>query len=93
MVALSICSYAPGGRLGFHWGQQVFWIFHLCQGAIQITTGTLESLSEQQLVDSDKVDSGCSGGLMDNAFQYVEANSGRPRPQSAVKGYLVRLAS
>jgi hypothetical protein len=62
--------------------------FHLCQGAIQISNYTLKSLSEQQLVDCDKVDSGCSGGLMDNAFQYIKANGGWPRPQSAVKDYI-----
>jgi len=37
-----------------------------------IATGSLPDLAEQQLVDCDKVDSGCSGGLMDNGFKYAE---------------------
>merc|ERR1712176_720863 len=45
------------------------------EGAWEIATGKLVSLSEQQFVDCDKEDSGCSGGLMDTAFRYAEDNS------------------
>ena len=45
------------------------------EGAWKIAGNPLTSFSEQQFVDCDKVDSGCSGGLMDNAFKFAEANA------------------
>jgi C1A family cysteine protease len=54
------------------------------EGAYFNKYGNLESFSEQQLVSCDNFkntqnrghDHGCSGGLMDNAFQWIEGNSG-----------------
>ncbi|XP_038691674.1 senescence-specific cysteine protease SAG39-like [Tripterygium wilfordii] len=48
------------------------------EGITQITTGKLVSLSEQELVDCDTAgqDQGCEGGLMDNAFKFIQQNKG-----------------
>merc|ERR1711988_782708 len=46
------------------------------EGAYAIASGTLVSLSEEELVECDKVDQGCQGGLMDNAFKFIESYGG-----------------
>ncbi|KAL0695629.1 hypothetical protein Bca4012_062809 [Brassica carinata] len=50
------------------------WVFSAIaavEGLLKITGGSLISLSEQQLLDCDKANNGCRGGLMEKAFNYV----------------------
>nr|ABK94801.1 unknown [Populus trichocarpa] len=60
------------------------------EGAHYLATGELASLSEQQLVDCDHecdpeeygaCDSGCDGGLMNNAFEYALKAGGLEREE------------
>jgi len=44
------------------------------EGAWQIATGNLVSMSEEMLVDCSKQNHGCGGGSMDLAFEYVETS-------------------
>ncbi|NP_001312881.1 low-temperature-induced cysteine proteinase-like precursor [Nicotiana tabacum] len=56
------------------------WAFSACgamEGINAIATGELISLSEQELINCDNsYNTGCDGGLMDPAFEWVMNNSG-----------------
>lgn len=41
------------------------------EGAWKLAGNKLTSVSEQELVACDKIDSGCNGGLMDNAYEWL----------------------
>ncbi|MBA0805525.1 hypothetical protein Gohar_005034 [Gossypium harknessii] len=46
------------------------------EGINKIKTGELVTLSEQELVDCDKENQGCEGGLMEQAFQFIKQSDG-----------------
>ncbi|KAL3644471.1 hypothetical protein CASFOL_009651 [Castilleja foliolosa] len=46
------------------------------EGINKIKTGTLVSLSEQELVDCEKDNEGCNGGLMESAYEFITKQGG-----------------
>jgi len=63
------------------------------EGALQISTGKLENLAEQQLVDCDKSDNGCSGGWPHTAYDSYYARGTAGLCTTASYSYTARAGS
>jgi C1A family cysteine protease len=74
VTAGAVTQVKDQGQCGSCWS---FSTTGALEGAYFVKYGTLPSFSEQQLVDCDVLlNSGCKGGLMDNAFSWISKNDG-----------------